>query len=147
MTVTAGLGYADAKFTSHVEGTVPVAGDRLLQVPKWTANIAMDYRFDIGFADEGYFALNYTYAGDSFTKYSNDPTFPEASARREHYSLVHARIGVEMGQWDISVFAQNLFNVQANLSEIVSLAAEIPGLERFATNRPRTIGLQVRSRF
>ena len=101
----------------------------------------------LALADEGYFALNYTYTGDSLAKFSNDPSFSDASAVRESYSLFHTRIGVELGQWDVSIFVQNLFNVQANLSEIVSLAAEVPGLERFATNRPRTIGVQVRSRF
>ena len=35
------IGYADAKFTSHVPGTVPVPGDRLRHTPKWTANVAL----------------------------------------------------------------------------------------------------------
>ena len=145
--LSAGIGYADAKFTSHVPGTVPVPGDRLRHTPKWTANVALDYSFDVSFADEAYIGVNYTYTGESFSKYQNDPTFTPESAVRDAYSLAHARFGARFGEWDISLFIRNLFDKQANLSEVISLGAEVPGLERYATNRPRTIGLTVKGAF
>lgn len=57
------------------------------------------------------------------------------------------RVGMHFGEWSASLFVANLFNEHANLSEVLSLAAEAPGLERFASNRPRRIGVQVRKEF
>jgi len=145
--ITAGVGYADAKITSTEEGIVPKDGDRLLQVPEWTANASAYYEFPVSFADNAYFNLNYSYIGDSVTLFPDDPSYTPERAERDAYQLVHVRAGLLFGSWNTSIFVQNLFNEQANLSEVFSLGAEIPGLERYATNRPRTIGIQVRKTF
>ena len=118
-----------------------------MQVPKWTANLSAYYEFPVSFADNAYFNLNYSYIGDSVTLFPDDPGFSPESSIRDAYQLVHVRAGLLFGTWNTSIFVQNLFNEQANLSEVFSLGAEVPGLERFATNRPRTIGVQVRKTF
>jgi len=38
-------------------------------------------------------------------------------------------------------------NEHANYADVIPLGAELPGRPRFATNRPRTIGAEVRYRF
>jgi outer membrane receptor protein involved in Fe transport len=139
-----GLGYADAQIRSSIPGITPQSGDRLLQVPEWTGSAAATYTFMVPFADSAYFHTNYSYTGDSVTKFPGDPSYTAESAERDAYSLWNVRLGMRQARWDAALFVTNLFDEVANLSEVRSLAAEAPGLERYAINRPRTIGVQAR---
>jgi len=142
-----GIGYADAEVTEGEVGVVAAKGDRLLQVPELTAKASILYSFPVSFAESAYFHADWSYTGDSLTQFPGDPFYTKASAERESYQLLNARLGMQKGDWEASVFVTNLLDENANLSEVFSLAAEIPGLERYATNRPRTIGIQARLNF
>jgi len=139
-----GIGYADAEIRSNIPDITPQSGDRLLQVPDWTGSASATYSFNIPFAESGYFHVNYSYTGDSVTKFPGDPSYTPESAERGSYSLWNIRLGMRQSRWDAAFFVSNLFDEVANLSEVTSLAAEAPGLERYAINRPRTIGIQAR---
>lgn len=139
-----GLGYADAKIESENPGIIPQKGDRLLQVPEWTGTADATYTFNVSFAESAYFNVNFSYTGDSVTKFPGDPSYTPESAERDAYSLWNIRLGIHQPKWEAAFFVSNLFDEVANLSEILSLAAEAPGLERYAVNRPRTIGIQAR---
>jgi len=145
--LTAGIGFADAEIRSTEPDIIPKTGDRLLQVPEWTANASIYYSFPVSFAESAYLNANYSYTGDSVTIFPDDPAFSEAAAVRDSYDLLHIRAGFQFATWQASIFVQNVFDENANLSEVISLAAEIPGFERYATNRPRTIGVQMRKNF
>lgn len=142
--LTFDIGYADAQIRSSIPDLVPQSGDRLLQVPEWTGSASAMYTFSVPFADSAYFHTHYSYTGDSVTKFPGDPSYTAESAERDAYSLWNIRLGIQKARWDAAIFVTNLFDEVANLSEVRSLAAEAPGLERYAINRPRTIGVQAR---
>jgi outer membrane receptor protein involved in Fe transport len=60
---------------------------------------------------------------------------------------VGLRFGVESGSWSAFLFADNLTNKKALLSDTGALSANISILERIATNQPRTIGADLSYRF
>ena len=61
--------------------------------------------------------------------------------------MVGARAGLKLQDWELAIFAKNLLNEHANYADVIPLGAELPGRPRFATNRPRTIGAEIRYRF
>ena len=61
--------------------------------------------------------------------------------------MVLVWIGLQLKKLDFALFVNNLTNEAANFGDVISLAAEVPGRTRYATNRPTTIGASVRARF
>jgi outer membrane receptor protein involved in Fe transport len=59
------------------------------------------------------------------------------------YDLVAMRVGVDAGRWSAFLFADNLTNKMALLSDTGALSANISILNRIATNQPRTIGVDL----
>ena len=56
-------------------------------------------------------------------------------------------LGVETGRWSAVLFADNLTNKMALLSDTGALSANISILNRVATNQPRTIGVDLNFKF
>lgn len=129
-----GLGYTNSRITDT--GGVPnvVVGTRLPDVPRWSGGAAIDlsHGFD---RVESYARVDYRYVGPSISAQGNP---------RPQYSLVNARLGARFGAFDVSIFANNLFDKRANLSDPPELS---DALNLIAVNRPRTIGVDLRARF
>jgi iron complex outermembrane recepter protein len=62
-------------------------------------------------------------------------------------AAVNARIGYVTEHYEIDLFVNNVTGEQANYGDVTSLAAETPGRPRYMTNRPRTIGLMLKTYF
>ena len=60
------------------------------------------------------------------------------------YTIINARIGLQHRNQEIALFVNNLTNTAANFGNIFSVAIDTPGRNRYATNRPLTIGFQSR---
>jgi outer membrane receptor protein involved in Fe transport len=134
-----GVGYTDAKITDPGEAFGILEGSRLPQVPKWNFSANAEYTFNVG-GYEGYIFANYAYVDDSLSV-NQTVTSPRV---RPSYNILDARIGMYVGNWNISLYAKNLTNEHANLSDNRSLAAEDPRRPRIVTNRPRSIGIDFR---
>ena len=84
------------------------------------------------------------YVGERFGTYELELelelVFPE-------YALLNARVGYVFSNIDISLFGRNLTNKQANFGNIQSFGAILPGRQRYATNRPITLGITMRYSF
>ena len=63
------------------------------------------------------------------------------------YDLVAMRLGVESNRWSAFLFADNVTNKKALLSDTGALSANISILNRIATNQPRTIGADLSFKF
>ncbi len=147
--VNIGFGYTDAKFTSNAAGTRFSDGDRVPQVPRVTATIGADYHRALTDSLDGFVHADYSYVGSS-TSSINANT--DASGRlipriRPSYEVVNARIGGVYQGFEVAVFAKNLTNERANLSDSVAVGADAPGRARVTINPPRTIGLELRTKF
>jgi iron complex outermembrane receptor protein len=79
-----------------------VGGDSLSATPDWTASINSDYSIPFD-SFEGYGRILYTYTGDRDSDLDGvDP-----------YHIVNLYLGVRAQQWNLELFARNLFDEEA----------------------------------
>jgi outer membrane receptor protein involved in Fe transport len=118
---TAGL--TDAKFTKTLRQDTQVLakqGDPLA-TPKWTFTAGIEYGFAAWDGAAGYTRLDYEFNGGyrrsgSDEVFGSDPVTRDAPAVR----LASARVGARFGQWDASVYVNNLFNDSTSLYRVRS---------------------------
>lgn len=143
LTVSGGLGRTDSEVTSagNFGASIPT-GVPVQQVPDWTYTAALDYQFGLA-GNQGYIHVDYSHVGASSS--ANNSSVNRRI--RPAYGIANARLGLEMDHVSFALFADNVFNEKANLSDVPPLAIELPGRPRIATNRPLTVGVEARVKF
>ena len=134
-------------FNSTVDETVVWArkGRELPYVPEWKFSANARYQWRHGDAFTGYAQLTYSYTAKSWNLLITEPFQADAAPRRQAaYDLMDVRLGWEFadGRYGVELFGVNLFDEQA---EIFINTGNYD--ERITTNRPRTFGLRLKSRF
>jgi iron complex outermembrane receptor protein len=144
--------YTDAKFTQTVQLAPTVLsivqdGDHLPASP-WTLAAFAQATVPL-FSRSGYVRADYQYsAKQTDLVATNDPLngyFPQGFEGIPAQSFTSLRAGLTWSGWDVSLFAQNLFNTEPRLS-----AASIftpYSLYTVVTYRPRTMGLTATYRY
>lgn len=128
---------------THLEAE---AGDRMLFTPNFTGNVNAQYTGQFNQRANWFIRADYQYVGERLNTFS--PEDPEEAFRIfEAYGLLNTRVGVQFPHYEFNFFITNHTNKAANFGEIYSVAVAIPGRPQFATNRPRTIGVQGRYYF
>lgn len=142
--ISGGVGLMNPTITEAGEYLEAEIGDQILFSPRATANVMVNYFQEIGNQKSLYGTYSLQYAGERYGTY-----LPEEDPDNIYpaYALMNARFGMQIGQYDISLFANNLMNTQANFGNIQSFAGNVPQRPRFSTNRPRTIGVDLRYYF
>jgi outer membrane receptor protein involved in Fe transport len=148
MQVTEGLelsgsfNYNDATISVDAPGIGAEAGDRLLEVPKYTGSFSAQYshQFDNGLG--AYIRGDYSYFGEVQQRYPD--TAPNQF--RPSYELVNARIGVTGEYWEAALFVRNLFDKRGFL-QTSNDTTFILDLNPSVVTRPRTIGLSLTGNF
>ena len=133
-------GYTHATNSTTLPAAGVVAGQRLLDVPEFTANTSLSYKYPLTGS------LNLlARATNTYVDSMQDITY----GRNElpPYDLVGVRGGVESGRWSAVLFIDNATNKVALLSDTGALSANISILNRVATNQPRTIGADLNFKF
>ena len=133
-------GYTNATNATNVPLAGVVSGDRLLDVPEWTANTSLSFTTPLADTLNLVARLNNSYVGSI-----EDITFTRNTL--PSYDIVSLRVGVDDARWSAYLFADNLTNKMALLSDTGALSANIPILNRVATNQPRTIGVDLTYKF
>lgn len=137
--LSGGFGYTDAKFTKTAPGTGILPGAQLLDVPKFTANVASDLDFNLGSTSET-LHLQWSHVSSRLDDYS-EPVKPA-------YSLVGARLTFRnQSPWEATLFVDNLFNARPVFTRIDTLGQIWPTFRRVVTSRPRTIGISISRKF
>ena len=134
-------GFANTKITDTAGLTMIAVGDELQGVPEFTMAASAEYVWDVNAELEGMLRVDYSNYGESFS--TNNKT----KRIRPAWTTMNVRASVMANDWEVSLFVKNLTNTHANLADSRAIAAETPGRPRFATNRPRTIGIDFRKRF
>jgi len=138
--VSQSVGYTHATFSQSDLATDTVKGQRLLDVPDFTANTSLIYSTPV--TDEYKLDVRgtYTYVGpmEDITYVRND---------LPGYSLVNARAGVGSEKFSVSLFCDNLTDKMAILTNNTAQTVNIPQVNRWVTNQPRTIGVDVQVRY
>ncbi|MBL4767417.1 MAG: TonB-dependent receptor [Rhodobacteraceae bacterium] len=141
LTLTLALGYADAKITDKGSEGVAEVGDLIQGVPNWTVAASSEYIFPLSGDMEGILRGDFNHYGKSVSTNNGE------QRDRPAWTALNLRAGVIMEAWEITLFVDNVTNEHANMADSRSIAAETPGRPRIVTNRPRTIGIDVRTRF
>jgi outer membrane receptor protein involved in Fe transport len=139
-TVTQNLGLTHATFDDSVRATNTLKGQKLLDVPDVTANTSVIYSMPVSakynFSARG----TYTYVGPM-----QDITYVRNNLAG--YSLVNARAGLAADKFAAFLYVDNLTDKMAILTNSTAQTVNIPSLNRWVTNQPRTIGVDLQIRY
>jgi iron complex outermembrane recepter protein len=136
LTLTQNGGYTHATNSTTVAGAGVVKGQRLLDVPDWTANTTLTWQRPI---DD-----DFTFVGritNSYVGSMQDITY--ARNTLPGYDLIDLRAGVTTKAWSAFLFVDNLTDKIAQLSNTGALSANVSILNRVAVNQPRTVGVDL----
>jgi iron complex outermembrane receptor protein len=135
------VGFDDAQITNPGTASRFHEGQRLSSVPKWTGGLSADYEHPTSFGS--YFvrgAYSFTGSSESYTQLVTGLT-------RKAYSTVDLRGGVNIGDYRISLYADNIFDKRTNLSDEAPVTSIVPGRYRYFVGPPRTIGVDLKYSF
>lgn len=159
LTIDANAAYMDARLTedqpaAHGVGyaylpSAGLKGDRIPYVPKFTGRLGARYVFPLTDRFNASLGGDMSYSGGYYSDFR-----PNYALTRhiKGYELASARAGLEApdGSWGVYLFCDNLFDataiMNATADSVHVSTAGLP-LTNVTSATPRTIGLNVRSRF
>ncbi len=116
-------------------------GTRVLNVPRYTGNVSLNYQLPITDQLTGLLTVSGTTVGSV-----RDVSFyPQVLSP---YTLADARAGVTSGPWGAYLFGTNLTNriVEQSINN-TNFAWSTYAITRVSTNQPRTIGVDIQYKF
>ena len=148
MILRAAVGYTDAQYSKSLfvaPGAALVTEGDKLDSPPWHVSLAADYSFPVVQTGKGYLHVQYDYDGAYDLQNSADVTYDAKANHILETRLMSARLGFRPGNWDASVFVNNLLDSH----DRTSLFHDVPSsdLIRYTSFRPRTVGLTVSYRY
>lgn len=122
----AGVSYNDAYFDEYNDGNSELSGKKTTYTPEYSFNIGVLYRAMNGFYASG----DLSGYGDMYLDRNND-------YKRDAFVLVNSKIGYETNNFDIYLYAKNLFDEVYDMDDGNYLTY----------SQPREIGVQLTYRF
>jgi outer membrane receptor protein involved in Fe transport len=138
--VSQNIGTTHATFDHTVEATNTVKGQKLLDVPDLTANTAVIFSTPVSDTYNFNARATYSYVGPM-----QDITYERNNLAG--YALVSARAGVASDRFSATLFATNLANKFAILTNNTAQTVNIPSVNRWVVTQPRTIGVDLQVRY
>ncbi|HET6430986.1 TonB-dependent receptor [Dyella sp.] len=137
--LSANATWTDAQLAADTpEGLYGAKGDPLPWVPRWSANLGIDYDFPLGNGWSAFVGGSYRYVGKRVTDFQvvPGPRFDVPS-----YDGVDLRAGVNVARWTFKAYVKNLTN-DRGISAMSSETTDPTG-SPFSANyvTPRTVGL------
>lgn len=138
--------YTDSRLTTDAPSANGLAGDRMPFVPKWTASLAVDYRFPMA-GNPAWVGGVVGYIGQRRSDFSKVPDALDVPS----YTTLGLNAGVEFGRVRVSVYGKNLTD-ERGLNHANALGTPSPTNPMgnpigAGTIQPRTIGIDVAYRF
>ncbi|RAO75013.1 TonB-dependent receptor [Dyella jiangningensis] len=139
LTLWANATYTDAKLAQdNPPGSVyGLKGDPLPYVPKWNANLGVDYNFPMG-SWSGFVGGNFSYVGRRAAEFNTQP------APRYYlpgFNDLNLYAGANVGNWTFKVYAKNLANKHGITSVWPETQSSIASPFNATVQTPRTIGV------
>jgi iron complex outermembrane receptor protein len=136
------VGYIDAKYTDVGTAQNITTGSKFVNTPKWTANGAISYSFDLAGAGALTLRGDWNYRGQYFVNPQND-----AAMSQKGFSLFNARVTFESPdkRWTLALFGTNLADKKYINNGVGTLDSF--GLAEAYFGRPREWGAMFKSRF
>lgn len=144
LTLMANVGYTDATFDNDtiVNGRTLYTGGSVLPASgsPWTVTLSGDFRYPV--ADKTYYIrADYTYRSKEGRTGNTDPgsfNYDPNQPVNQGYTIVNGRAGVELGDLDLSLYVNNIFNAAPMIN--LGHTRNQPVFTTLVT-RPRSIGL------
>jgi outer membrane receptor protein involved in Fe transport len=140
LVLAASGGYTHADYGQNSPDTGFSEGQHIPDIPRYTASLSVTYERP-AFADYNWLLR----AENNHIGPMTDYTFSQNNL--PGYNLANIRIGLADAKTSATLFANNLANTRAALSDTNSLGANLPTFNRLATNQPRTIGVNLGYKF
>ncbi|PVM81086.1 TonB-dependent receptor [Caulobacter radicis] len=148
LTLNGSIGYTKAELTEDqananilVDGSTGKKGDRIANVPDWTASASAQYVWPLPVAGlNGLLRADYAYTGEMVSTFR--PTYVYFD-KFGSFSTVNLRAGVEGEDWGVYAFVTNLTDAEGimNKNSNVGYQDLLYGLT------PRTVGVNARRKF
>ncbi|MDZ7782260.1 MAG: TonB-dependent receptor [Halioglobus sp.] len=144
-TVSLSAGYTDAQLQEDVPQAGVMSGDRLPDVPEWSANVTLDYVVPVK-SGEFFAVANWNYVDETLEFIGDggdDVTgFGVISGNsKPDYDILDLRVGFTSEEnWEWLVYVDNVTDEEAIYSYSDALAFNIEAYDRTVRNRPRTFG-------
>jgi iron complex outermembrane receptor protein len=143
LTLGVNLGGEHAYITSSTNSLTAAVGQDVLYTPEYTASVIANYGWRVTSSIEGFLRTDYEYTGKSFGSYViSTPSAPNPGYINPGYSVVNLSTGVNVDNFEIALFAKNLFDNKTVLQSPL-IDGEIQGY----TLRPLTVGLSFQAKF
>jgi iron complex outermembrane receptor protein len=139
--VAVAYAYTDAKYLDYSTGVLDFSGTRMVRAPKHAVNVSTDYTIHTGGESE------LTLHGDvaMLSDFFHEPGQGELAygttipfTAEDGYVLSNARITFRTGDWRVSAWVQNAFDVDYRRTVLA-----LPGQVISIYGQPRTYGLTV----
>lgn len=144
--LSTGLGYLDAKYTRLVLNGIDLAGNRMIEAPKFSMSAAADYTVPLGASTELTLHGDMVHKSSQFFTAYNDDVFPFSLGHTPGFEEYNARIGVSFddGKYEFGVWGKNL----SDNKTLVGVGIETNTLLRFGTvPYPRRYGVDFQVKF
>jgi outer membrane receptor protein involved in Fe transport len=138
LTIGVNAGAEHATITSTTNTSTAAVGENVLFTPAWSAAAVGDYAFPISPDMQGFVRADYDWVGPSNGSFqSYNPNY-----RNPAYGVLNASVGFYMGNWQASLYANNLTD-----SKIILQQPVINSVVEAYTLRPLTAGIQLTKHF
>lgn len=135
--------YQDARLAEADADLGAAKGERLPNVPRFTAALDFDYRIaETGIRPTVGAALRFV--SDRRASFDASASFPQY--KLPDYATVDLRAGASFGRVDTRIFVRNLFDVRGQLSALTLLSV-LGGPVQVSMLQPRTVGISASTRF
>jgi iron complex outermembrane receptor protein len=143
LTLGVNLGGEHAYITSSTNSLTAAVGQDVLYTPEYTASVIANYGWRVTNSVQGFLRTDYEYTGKSFGSYViSTASAPNPAYINPGYSVVNLSTGVNVGKFEIALFAKNLFDDRTILQSPL-----IDGAIQGYTLRPLTVGLSFQAKF
>jgi outer membrane receptor protein involved in Fe transport len=141
LTLSAGGAYIKSTLDADVPNLSAVKGDSAPFVPETTFTASAEYEQPLADNYMGFAWFNIQYTGDRATEFNVDgPNYREMDA----YTVANLRVGVRVADYEISLFANNMFDDDGVIRAIGRPPFDQPAAIRVT---PRTIGITLRGEY
>ncbi|MFY8194010.1 MAG: TonB-dependent receptor, partial [Novosphingobium sp.] len=144
--LSAGMGYLDAKYTRLVLNGADLAGNRMIEAPKFSFSGAADYTVPLGGSTELTVHGDLVHKSSQFFTAYNADVFPFSLGRTPGFEEYNARVGMSFndGKYELGVWGKNL----SDNKTLVGVGIETNTFLRFGTvPYPRRYGVDFQAKF
>jgi iron complex outermembrane receptor protein len=138
-TVTGAFAYQHAYLKEADADLGAAKGERLPNVPRFTAALNADYELPVGTLQPTVGAT-LRYVSDRTASFDNSTSYPQYHL--PHYTTLDLRTAFALSRVNVQLYVRNLFDERGQLS-----AATAYGAARVAILQPRTIGVMATANF